>query len=54
MTDYQFTSIIEMMDIILENSRDIAEAREKLARLKRKEYAHSERGDSDSSKDEEN
>ena len=38
MTDYQYNSIIEMVDIILEGSRDIDEARQKIARLKRDNY----------------
>ncbi len=35
MTDYQFSSIIEMIDILLEGCSDITEARKKLARLKK-------------------
>ncbi|MBR1629189.1 MAG: hypothetical protein IJ679_08000 [Lachnospiraceae bacterium] len=35
MTDYQYSSIIEMIDILLEGCSSISEAREKLARLKK-------------------
>ena len=34
MTDYQYNSIIEMVDIILEGSRDIDEARQKIEEQK--------------------
>ena len=33
MTDMQFTKIIEMVRMIIENCRDLEEAKEKLARL---------------------
>lgn len=35
MTDHQFDSIIEMVDMILEGCKDISEAREKLKKIRK-------------------
>ncbi len=46
MTDYQYSSIIEMIDMVLEGCKDIPEARRKLARLKKhREYEDASSGD---------
>ena len=45
MTDYQFSSILEMVDVILEGCNTIDEAREKIMRVKKsRDKADPEKG----------